>query len=103
MANGEFDGLTITDDELRHMFTRDYLLSSSWYHERLVKKQQIDIAMWERHAEYLRVNMSRTGREDVVQRLDLEGRHRYAQEQLIAAKSAQYVDSLVGSLGADPM
>jgi hypothetical protein len=47
--------------------------------------------------------MSRTGREDVVQRLDLEGRHRYAQEQLIAAKSAQYVDSLVGSLGADPM
>ena len=38
-----------------------------------------------------------------MQRLDLERRQRYAKAQLIAAQSDQYVNSLVGTLGADPM
>ena len=103
MANGEFEGLKISDEQLRNMFTRNYLLSSDWYHERLVIKQERDVALWQRHVEYLEANKSRPGREDVVQRLDLEKRQRYAKAQLIAAQSDQYVNSLVGTLGADPM
>jgi hypothetical protein len=33
------------------MFTREYLLASAWYHERLRAKQHRDIALWRRHLE----------------------------------------------------
>jgi hypothetical protein len=103
MAKGEYDGMTISDERLRYMFTRDYLLSSDWYRERLATKQQRDIALWQRHTEYLARYKSDSGREDVTQRLGLERRQQYAETQLLAAKSDQYIASLVGTLGADPI
>ncbi|MEX0820229.1 MAG: hypothetical protein WD070_11580, partial [Pirellulaceae bacterium] len=100
MATGEFEGLTISDARLRNMFTREYLLSSDWYHERLVTKQRHDIALWQRHADYLEAYRSRPERSDTTKRLGLDARQRHAQDQLLAAQSDQYLKSLVGTLGA---
>jgi hypothetical protein len=103
MANGEYEGLTIADDRLRNMFTRDYLLSSDWYRERLATKQRRDVALWQRHARYLDAYTSKPSSSDVASRLKLEQRRSYAAIQLEAASSEQYVASLIGTIGADPL
>ncbi|MEO8496905.1 MAG: hypothetical protein ABI614_17680, partial [Planctomycetota bacterium] len=100
MASGEFEGLTVSDERLRHMFTRDYLLSSDWYRERLITKQERDIALWIRHAKYLETYAAIPGNEDVTIRLGLEARQRYVQAALLATQSGNYIKSLVGTLGA---
>lgn len=35
MATGEYEGMDVHDPKIRAMFTRDYLLNSDWYRERL--------------------------------------------------------------------
>ena len=103
MANDEFEGMTVSDGRFRDMFTRDYLLSSDWYRERLVTKQQRDIQLWQRHLAYLQDYQTNSGRQDVAKQLNLQQRQQYAESQLRAARDDQYVTSLIGTLGADPM
>ncbi len=103
MAHGEYEGMTIGDEGLRQMFTRDYLLSSDWYQARLKTKQQRDIALWQRHLDYLATYGAKPGSQQVVDRLELKARQEFAAAQLQAAQADQYVNSLVGTLGADPM
>jgi hypothetical protein len=101
MANGEFEGMTVSDERLRKMFTREYLLSSDWYRERLLAKQKRDVALWRRHASYLAASKSVPNHEDMLNRLNLDERQRYAEAQLLDAQADQYVASLVGTVGAD--
>ena len=103
MANGKHDGLTLDDQRFRAMFTREYLLSSDWYRERLATKQRRDIALWQRHESYLNQYLAAAGREDVAARLNLQQRRRYAQQKLQEAQSEAYLANLQGALGADPI
>jgi hypothetical protein len=64
------------------MFSRESLLDSDWYKERLCVKQKRDIALWTRHVEA-------TGTET-------------ARKRLAQVSSASYLDDLVGTIGADP-
>ena len=103
MAEGQYDGMTLSAQPLRKMFTREYLLSSDWYHERLANKQQRDAAMWQRHVDYVAAYKAKPDREDIANRLGLDERQRYAEAQLQEARSDQYIASLSGTLGADRM
>jgi hypothetical protein len=58
MANGCFEGKVITDSTIRFMFTREYLLQSDWYQERLKIKQQRDYLLWQSSECLLRLLMS---------------------------------------------
>ena len=49
MAFGQYEGMTASDPRIRDLFTRESLLASDWYRERLRAKQSIDIALWTRH------------------------------------------------------
>ncbi|MCX6625293.1 MAG: hypothetical protein NTY38_30380, partial [Acidobacteria bacterium] len=49
MACDQWHGKGVNDPEVRAMFTREALLSSDWYQERLRVKQERDIALWQRH------------------------------------------------------
>ncbi len=66
----------------RSMFTRESLLASAWYAERLRAKQSIDFALWTRHI-------------DAVESLP-------AREQLARVSGAGYLAELAGTIGADP-
>ena len=44
MAFGQHEGRTERNPEVRRLFTREALLASDWYRERLTTKQQRDIA-----------------------------------------------------------
>jgi hypothetical protein len=103
MAQGHYDGLTIADGRVREMFTREHLLASDWYRERLRTKQQRDVALWTRHVEYLQRFLERTGHREVATELDVAGRLERARRELDRVSADDYAAQLVGTIGADPM
>jgi len=101
MATGSYEGKDANDPEIRAMVTREYLLASDWYRKRLETKQRKDVALWRRHLAYLDGFGLPAGGEGDGD-LDLSGRRAYAAEELERAGSKAYLESLVGTLGADP-
>ncbi|MBK7930750.1 MAG: hypothetical protein IPJ98_25720 [Bryobacterales bacterium] len=101
MANGSFYGMTIHDAKLRAMFTREALLASDWYAERLRTKQQRDIALWSRHVHALE-NFRGGTVGAASSHIDVAQRLANARAQLARASSPAYLDELTGALGADP-
>lgn len=103
MAYGHYKGKSIHDPEIRAMFSREAVLKSNWYRQRLLKKQANDIGLSERQIAYLESFLARPGYELEAQRLNIRGRLEAARKHFIFIKTEDYVASLVGSLGADPI
>ena len=103
MAYGHYNGKSIKDPEIRAMFSRTYLINSNWYKARLVKKQKREVSLWTRHVKYLQEWVDRPGYEVEANRLSIFDRLEEAKKQLIHVGSDQYIKSLVGTLGADPI
>jgi hypothetical protein len=102
MVNGNFEGKGVDDPAIRGLFTREALLASDWYRERLQTKQDRDIALWRRHLSALEVFRSTSRSMAASQTLDIEGLLRTAQEQLARVSAPAYLEELVGTIGADP-
>ncbi len=103
MATGHYQGRDAQHPEIRAMFTRDYLLASDWYRERLEIKQARDIALWQRHVRALEAFSGLDSHRDVIERLEIETRLEKARERLQQVQSGEYLEGLVGSIGADPL
>jgi hypothetical protein len=103
MATGEYRGKDVHHPEIRAMFSRDYLLTSDWYRERLEVKQERDIALWRRHVHSLKRFLCLESHADVADRLDIEGRLQKAEARLDMVQSPDYVKWLAGTIGADPL
>ncbi len=95
MAHGQWNGLTVDTPEVRQMFTRESLLASDWYQERLAAKQERDVVLWNRNVGALEYALSR-GNSEMSERL------RRARERLTHVSSPDYRRDLVGTIGADP-
>jgi hypothetical protein len=87
MAHGSYEGLGAEAPEIRGLFTREALLASEWYRERLRVKQDRDVALWTRHLAAL----ESAG-------LALEE----ARLQLARVSAPAYLRELEGTIGADP-
>ncbi|MBL8291578.1 MAG: hypothetical protein JNN08_07070, partial [Bryobacterales bacterium] len=83
MAHGHYEGKTAADPDIRELFSREGLLASDWYRRRLETKQQRDILLWQRH-------------------LAAAPDSGYAREQFARVSSPAYLESLIGTIGADP-
>ncbi len=103
MATGQSDGMDAQHPKFRAMFTREHLLKSRWYKQRLEVKQHRDIALWKRNVSYLKQFLDDNDYADEAERLDIAGRYRRATEKLKEVQSRDYLKSLVGTLGADPL
>ena len=101
MATGDFEGKTERDSEIRDLFTKEALLSSEWYNQRLKNRQRRDIALWTRHVDYLAEFVFNPYNSRVNLRMDLVERQRIAAQELKRVSSAEYLKSLVGTIGAD--
>jgi hypothetical protein len=99
MACGSLDGKGIDDPGIRGLFTRESLLASEWYRERLHAKQSRDIALWERHLQALEAFRS-ANEEGAFP--DLGERVTEARTQLARVSADAYLEELVGTIGADP-
>jgi hypothetical protein len=103
MATGSYEGKDAHHPDIRAMFTREYLLSSDWYRERLEIKQQRDIALWERHVSSLERFLDDDGYVDEAERLGIADRLDFAKNKLRHVSDPAYLGELVGTLGADPL
>ncbi len=102
MARGSFEGKTEKDPEIRKMFTRESVLASDWYRERLEVKQARDRRLWRGHLEYVDRFRAQAS-DDTLQELRLHRRAKYAQDQLKRVSAPEYLEELQGTLGADPL
>ncbi len=103
MVSGECQGKDISHPEIRALFTREALLASDWYRERLDLKQQRDIALAGRQVAYLKAFLEADARErcDPDQLAPCQALLAQAETELVRVSSAAYRESLWGSLGAD--
>ena len=101
MAYGHYEGKTERDPEFRKLFTRESLLASDWYRERLETKQKRDIQLWERHQAYLEAYLKdRPNAETVIS--DIAQRQQIVANELIRLRSPEYLKALYGTLGTEP-
>lgn len=103
MAYDHYEGKTAQDPEVRKLFDRGYVVNSEWYKDRLKLKQQKDIALWETHLDYLESFMAVRLNDPVSKELDIPQKIAYVEAELEKAKKPDYVDFLVGTIGADPL
>jgi hypothetical protein len=103
MAYGSYEGKDAHHHEIRALFTREALLASEWYRERLGIKQQRDVALWERHARSLAEFLARAGHQEEAERLGIAARLEHARAELERVSAPQYRSSLIGTIGADPI
>jgi hypothetical protein len=102
MARGSYEGKTERDPEIRQLFTRESMLSSDWYKERLITKQQRDIALWERHRDDLDAYLHERTAPDAAELGIIAERQRIVEAELARVSRPEYLDELVGTLGAEP-
>ncbi len=99
MAHGEYEGMRENDPSILKLFTRESMLESDWYRDRLRAKQSIDIALWTRHAAALKDFISsgthspQEGYRSFVIQVD---------DQIKRIENDSYLSDLVGTIGADP-
>jgi len=103
MAHGLYEGKDANHPEIRTLFTREALLASDWYQERLAIKQERDVALWKRHVDSLAEFLARAGHREEAERLGIAERLEHAREELERVSSPEYLASLVGTIGADPI
>ena len=102
MRDDQFGGKTLADPEIRALFTRESVLASDWYRDRLRAKQGVDARLWQRHTAYLEKVVRQPGNAGVVERLGLLRRLENARAELAGVHAAGYLESLVGTTGAEP-
>jgi phosphoenolpyruvate carboxykinase (diphosphate) len=101
MVHGNYEGKTLNDLAIRNLFTRDYLLQSDWYNERLKIKQQRDSQLWQRHKAHIEHCLADKDRYDPVSYATLSKKLEHVEKMLAKLSSADYLASLQGTLGAD--
>jgi hypothetical protein len=102
MTHGHWEDKTAAHPELRALFSRESLLSSRWYRERLAVKQSRDVALWQRHVRAL-AEVSHAKRRDDAEQLAMQARLDLARQELERVKSRGYLAELQGTIGADPI
>ena len=103
MATGNYQGKDVHDPDIRALFTKESLLASDWYLERLQVKQTRDITLWRRHVDNLQRFSELKNYADEVSRLEIKPRLEKAKIELKRVESPNYLDQMVGMIGADPL
>jgi hypothetical protein len=108
MAHGEYEGMTKESPEFRAMFTRESILASDWYKERLQTFQTREVERCRRGIDYLEQYLGSASQgsdwkgRQVAHDLQLEKRLAQVKEQLAKVEAPTYLETIKGSLGVDP-
>lgn len=104
MAYGEYEGRGIHDPGIREGFSRESVLASNWYRERLVAKKDLRVRTIRSHIVDLGDFLDRKNYEQEAERLRLAERLVQTQEALaqLEADPEAYIQSIVGTIGLDP-
>lgn len=102
MAFGDCDGLTIESREFRAMFTRESVMASDWYQDRLLAAQRQATRRCQRILGHVAAARKRDLTGEVSALLGLEAREKRARGRLQRVATPEYVEFLKGSIGAQP-
>ena len=102
MAQGSFEGKDVHHPDIRVMFTRENLLTSDWYHARLVAKQKVDVKLWTKHVAYLDEFLAKPAYRRECAAMNLADARATAAAELARVSAPAYLQKLVGTLGTDP-
>ncbi len=102
MARGSYEGKNLNSPEIRSLFTRRALQGSDWYRKRLLAKQRVDTALWQRHVDALQRFIANSNEVDEVYLLTIEDRLMDARAHFRRVSSDTYLEELQGTLGAEP-
>jgi hypothetical protein len=99
MVHGHYEGRRECDPEIRELFTRESLLASDWYRQRLQTQQALDVVRWTNRRDAVRNFLDN---DLPAPQIDLKARLAIAEEHLKAAASEHYLPTLIGTIGPDP-
>lgn len=102
MAEGSYEGKGIDDPEIRKLFTREAMLESPWYRERLQVRQSVICRQLERSIRYLEHFQTLEQFREEIEQMNIRGRLQHAREDLAYRTNPDYINSLVGTIGTDP-
>ena len=103
MAHDQFEGRDLQHAKTRALFTRENMLASQWYAERLRAKQTVDARLWQRHVKYLTQFITKPFYAEVTARLGIEARLHQARTERKRVVAPAYLEELRGTLGANPL
>jgi hypothetical protein len=103
MAHDQFEGRDLSHAKVRVLFTRESMLGSDWYAERLRAKQTIDSRLWQRHVSYLTKFITKPHYAEEAARLHIEERLHKARHEIKRINAPAYLEELRGTLGASPL
>lgn len=101
MVHGNYEGKGLEDPVIRKMFSRDYLMQSDWYKERLEIKQERDKQLWLKHRKHLGNLLEHLDTDEDIMREQLTGQIAKADQMIKVVSDDAYLKQLQGSLGAD--
>lgn len=104
MAHGHFEGKGIHDPSIRGLFTRESVLASDWYRERLVAKKDLRVRTIRSHVVALEDFLERKNYEAEAERLRLADRLVQTRISLANLENdpEAYLQSIIGTIGLDP-
>ncbi len=94
-AYGEYRGMRESDADFRGLFSREALIASDWYRERLQAKREVDRMLWQRHCEALEAFQGHAAGA-------WQARLEETRARLAEVSSDGYLAKLRGTIGADP-
>ncbi len=103
MLKDEWEGAGMENPVFRKLFTRESLFASDWYPARLVVKQKLDRKLCRQNVEYLEKFLRRSSHAEEAARLGIAGRLAIARKTLEQVESPAYLESLRGTIGAEPI
>lgn len=107
MKDGHYNGKKISDPEIRAMFTREAVINSDWYKERLTTFQKMEAKRLEQGIEYMESFVASMKGDDwkgqqIVQDLNINQRLEKCKKRLAEVKDKKFIDTIQGALGVDP-
>jgi hypothetical protein len=103
MRDDAWEGRGLDDPVVRAMFTREHMLSSDWYADRLRAKQDRETQLWHRHVEYLESFLTKPNYAGEARRLQIQQRLANACQRLQRVDAPDYLKFISGTIGAHPI
>jgi hypothetical protein len=103
MAYGKYEGKDLSNPELRKYFQRNYVIESDWYKERLILKQQKESGFLKNQIQYLNDFISNPTNSALVSEMKIHDRLEKTKMCLARVESEDYIKSIIGTIGADPL
>jgi phosphoenolpyruvate carboxykinase (diphosphate) len=102
MAFGHYKNKQLQDPEIQNLFNPEIILASSWYQKRLLTRQKVEIKLLQKNIHDMKSFLAKPVYREEADRLHIQSRLQRTKQQLIKVQQPEYLQSLEGTLGADP-